>query len=150
MISNVIFKRINIFILLFLVVSAFNCAMTARSGRESNVNSGDIEKSYSTTIDLSKKTPENLLKVSKNYSSNGKYKQAESLLKKIIAENQNSKFSDEAYYLLGSIYANVLNRSKDFSLASGYFKKVIENLPETDFDRKAENEIERLKKFIKK
>lgn len=93
-------------------------------------------------------SPEQQLQKAKSLLAYNNFDEALKVLNKITSSSVKNEYTDEAYFLKGKIYSNLLNPKKNFELALTSFKLVIDNLPESEFDDKAKQEIENVKKII--
>ncbi|MFC1725189.1 tol-pal system YbgF family protein [candidate division KSB1 bacterium] len=93
-------------------------------------------------------SPAQQLEKAKSQMAYSSFDDALKILDKIISGNKKTIYSDEAYYLKGKIYSHLLNHKRNYDLAIAAFKLVIDNIPDSDFDIKAEKEIENIRKIL--
>ena len=80
------------------------------------------------------------------YISRGLFNEALAIVQSIINEHSNSLHSDKAYFIKGSIYASMLNFDRDLEKARAAFRMVLASGPESEFDERAREALERIKK----
>ena len=93
-------------------------------------------------------SPEQQIQKAKSLLAYNNFDDALKILNKITSSAVKNKYTDEAFFLKGKIYSNLLNPKKNFELALTSYKLVIDNLPESEFDDKAKQEIENVKKIL--
>ena len=93
-------------------------------------------------------SPAQQLEKAKSLIGYSSFDEALKTLDKIISGNRKTIHSDEAYYLKGKIYSHLLNPKRNYNLAVAAFKLVIDTIPDSDFDKKAEEEIENIRKIL--
>lgn len=80
------------------------------------------------------------------YISRGLFPEALAIVQSIINDHSNSLHSDKAYFIKGSIYASMLNFERDLEKARAAFRMVLASGPESEFDERAREALERIKK----
>lgn len=76
----------------------------------------------------------------------GQFEKALEIVQSIISGNAGTVFSDRAYYFKGFTYTNMLFFDRDLEKAAAAFRMVLASDPVTDFDLKAQEMLERIKK----
>lgn len=76
----------------------------------------------------------------------GQYDNALEIVQSIISDHAGTVFSDRAYYFKGFTYTNVLFFDRDLEKAAAAFRMVLASDPVTDFDPKAQQMLDRIKK----
>jgi outer membrane protein assembly factor BamD (BamD/ComL family) len=79
------------------------------------------------------------------YYGRHRFDEALEVVQKVIANYPGSVYSDNAYYLKGLIYSDTLNYDRDMGKAAAAYRMVLDSLPETEFDKKAREELEKIK-----
>jgi len=79
------------------------------------------------------------------YISRGLFPEALAIVQSIINDHSNSLHSDKAYFIKGSIYASMLNFERDLEKARAAFRMVLASGPESEFDERAREVLERIK-----
>jgi len=80
------------------------------------------------------------------YISLGLFTEALAIVQTIINEHSDTMHSDKAYFIKGSIYASMLNFDRDLEKASAAFRMVLASGPESEFDEKAREALDNIKK----
>ena len=80
------------------------------------------------------------------YISRGLFAEALAIVQSIINDHSNSLHSDKAYFIKGSIYASMLNFDRDLEKARAAFRMVLASGPESEFDERASEALEWIKK----
>lgn len=80
------------------------------------------------------------------YISRGLFTEALAIVQTIINEHSDTMYSDKAYFIKGSIYASMLNFDRDLEKASAAFRMVLASGPESEFDEKAREALDNIKK----
>ena len=119
------------FVLLFFACTAGG--LSKESGRP-----GELRISETASLD------EAFLRAER-YISLGQFSEAHVIVQSVIHEHPNTVYADKAYFMKGAIYVNMLNFNRDADKAAAAFRMVIASEPETEFDVKAREMLERLK-----
>jgi len=76
----------------------------------------------------------------------GQYKNALEIVQTIISGYAGTVYSDRAYFFKGFTYTNLLFFDRDLDKAAAAFRMVLASDPVTDFDTKAQQMLDHIKK----
>jgi len=76
----------------------------------------------------------------------GQYTDALAVIQPVINDYPGTVYSDRAYFMKGAIYADVLNFNRDVEKAAAAFRMVIASEPVTDYDKRAQEMLDKIKK----
>ncbi|MFC1556352.1 tol-pal system YbgF family protein [candidate division KSB1 bacterium] len=134
--------RKKLLLLLFLLLFA---ACSAGAGAQKVVSNPEVLAEAADRGEL-KGNPDTLLELAEYYYGRQKFQESLNVVQKVIADHTGTFQSDYAYYLKGMIYADVLNFNMDLRQAAAAFRMVVSSPPESDFDERAQKELERIKR----
>ncbi|MFC1564538.1 tol-pal system YbgF family protein [candidate division KSB1 bacterium] len=79
------------------------------------------------------------------YLGRHRFVEALEVVQEVVVNYPETEFSDNAFYLKGIIYSHVFNYERDLKKAAAAYRMVIDSLPETEFDKKAQEELDKIK-----
>ncbi len=135
----------NIIIILVIIsgLSLFTCASSQKA--QSTEGTADYLGIAEKVDEIDTIEADKLIGLIGFYLGRHRFDEALDVVQKVIAGFPRSVYSDNAYFLKGLIYSDNLNFEKDLKKAAAAFRMVLDSLPETEFDRKAERELEKIK-----
>jgi len=137
MYGNIILKTLISGIILI------SCSSTSR-----NANSG-LQAAVPEPVEgleLPKFQPDELLQQADYHFRTQKFDESLYLVQKVIIHFPKTVYSDQAYFIKGNVYLNILNHKRDLKKASAAYRMVMASSPATEFDRKAKIELDKINK----
>ncbi len=130
-------------VLLAGLVLTCSCSLGRRTATQ-----GATSEGYSSSASVSFHTEEDeaALEHGKQAAVDGKYEEAVTVLTRLYNNRSaRAEFRASALLQLGSVFTNVLNPRRDEERAYDYFRKLVEEFPDSEHRAEAEIRMERLR-----
>ncbi|MFC1477107.1 tol-pal system YbgF family protein [candidate division KSB1 bacterium] len=128
--------------MIILVPSVMNCSA---GGKAISTQVLPVEIEQVSSLEEIKNEPEKVLTLAQSYFGRQQYDEALVCVRLVIGDFEGTLYSDHAYYMRGLIYVDILNFHRDIQKAAAAFRMVISSPPESDFDKLAQTELDRIK-----
>ncbi len=101
------------------------------------------EEGSSTSFELHGSKAEAQISQARQLRVDGKYDEAADLLLGVYrSPSTESKYREEALLELSNVHSYLLNPDRDYDVALGYLETLLEEFPETELRKEAEQQIE--------
>jgi len=108
----------------------------------------DFPEQYEQGYRMYGSSPEQQIEKAKYLISIQNFEEALKVLTEVSNKAKRDVYTDQAHFMKGKIYSNIIYKNRDPNKAIKSFEAVIDNRPVTEFDEKAKQEIRNLKKYL--